>query len=303
MKKADAVISLCKMKTHALENITGAVKNQYGCIYGSYKAAGHAMYPNSRIFADMLCDLNRCVAPRLYLMDGIIAMEGNGPASGTPKSMKVLLLSSDPVALDSVFAKLVFLDAHHVPTCVSGAKNGLGRMEYSEITILTPDGEISAEEAAEKYGDPGFEVHRKNATFWRVRSLLPAARKYSDRPAVDPDLCIGCGICQQACPVDGQAVHSGHGQKAVYNYKKCIRCYCCQELCPFDAVKFKKPIVYRIARKLKKNGSENRLIFGAVSSDPFKMRKAAGFTFPLSSFCEGSRYRAAAHNTQPAAQA
>ena len=53
--KADAVISLCKMKTHALENITGAVKNQYGCIYGSYKAAGHAMYPNSRSFADMLC--------------------------------------------------------------------------------------------------------------------------------------------------------------------------------------------------------------------------------------------------------
>lgn len=236
VKKADAVISLCKMKTHALENITGAVKNQYGCIYGSYKAAGHAMYPNSRTFADMLCDLNRCVAPRLYLMDGIIAMEGNGPASGTPKSMKVLLLSSDPVALDSVFAKLVFLDAHHVPTCVSGAKNGLGRMEYSEITILTPDGEISAEEAAEKYGDPGFEVHRKNATFWRVRSLLPAARKYSDRPAVDPDRCIGCGICQQACPVDGQAVHSGHGQKAVYNYKKCIRCYCCQEMCPVGAI-------------------------------------------------------------------
>ena len=48
--------------------------------------------------------------------------------------------------------------------------------------------------------------------------------------------CIGCGICQQACPVDGQAVHSGHGQKAVYNYKKCIRCYCCQEMCPVGAI-------------------------------------------------------------------
>ena len=236
VKKADAVISLCKMKTHALENITGAVKNQYGCIYGSYKAAGHAMYPNSRVFADMLCDLNRCVAPRLYLMDGIIAMEGNGPASGIPKPMRVLLMSADPVALDSVFAKLIFLDVHHVPTCVSGAKFGLGHMEYSEISILTLDGEISAEEAAERYGDPSFDVNRKKATFWRVRSLFPAAKMYHDRPVVDPDKCIACGICQQSCPVDGQAVHSGHGQKAVYSYKKCIRCYCCQEMCPVGAI-------------------------------------------------------------------
>ena len=107
--KADAIISLCKMKTHALENITGAVKNQYGCIYGSYKAAGHAKYPNSRLFADMMVDIDRCLPMRLYIMDGIVAMEGNGPASGRPKPMHILLLSADPVALDSVFAKLVYL--------------------------------------------------------------------------------------------------------------------------------------------------------------------------------------------------
>lgn len=33
----DALISVSKMKTHALERITGAVKNQYGCISGVYK--------------------------------------------------------------------------------------------------------------------------------------------------------------------------------------------------------------------------------------------------------------------------
>ena len=234
--KADAVISLCKMKTHALENITGAVKNQYGCIYGSYKAAGHAKYPNSRVFADMLADLNLCVAPRLYVMDGIIAMEGNGPASGVPTPMKVLLLSGDPVALDSVFARLIDLDAHNVPTCVSGAKAGLGTMKYDEIEIVTPDGTISADETFRKYGNAHFDVNRKKAVFWRIRSLLPTVKHYHDRPVVDPDKCIGCGICQQACPVDGQAVHSGHGQKAVYDYSKCIRCYCCQEMCPAKAI-------------------------------------------------------------------
>ena len=40
VEEADAVINLCKMKTHQLERITGAVKNMYGCIYGFYKAKG-----------------------------------------------------------------------------------------------------------------------------------------------------------------------------------------------------------------------------------------------------------------------
>lgn len=78
----DCVISLCKMKTHALERITGAVKNSYGFVYGFHKAKGHTLYPSADSFARMLVDLNQYVKPRLYIMDGIVAMEGNGPGSG-----------------------------------------------------------------------------------------------------------------------------------------------------------------------------------------------------------------------------
>ena len=67
VQDADAMINICKMKTHALERITGAVKNLYGCITGVNKAAGHAAYPDSWIFADMLTDLHRCVRPRLHI--------------------------------------------------------------------------------------------------------------------------------------------------------------------------------------------------------------------------------------------
>ena len=38
-------------------------------------------------------------------MDGITAMEGNGPGSGDPVAMNLILMSTDPVALDSVFAR------------------------------------------------------------------------------------------------------------------------------------------------------------------------------------------------------
>ena len=65
----DALISVSKMKTHALERITGAVKNQYGCISGVYKKLGHTQYPNAESFAHMLIELNQKVAPRLYICD------------------------------------------------------------------------------------------------------------------------------------------------------------------------------------------------------------------------------------------
>lgn len=233
---ADAIISVCKMKTHALENITGAVKNQYGLIYSANKALGHAKYPNSKIFADMMADLNNCIKPRFYVMDGILAMEGNGPGSGDPTPMNVILMSADPVALDSVFAKLIYLEPENVPTCTSGAAYGLGTMDFSEIEILTPDGAVTADQAQKSFGNADFKVNRKKISFWRASSLLPSLSSKLHKPVVDLNKCVGCGICQEACPVEGKAVHSGNGKKAEYDYKKCIRCYCCQEMCPAKAI-------------------------------------------------------------------
>ena len=143
----ECVISLSKMKTHALERITGAVKNSYGFVYGFHKAKGHTQYPSADSFARMLIDLNKCVAPKLYVMDGIVAMEGNGPGSGDPVPMNVLLMSTDPVALDSVFSRLVYLKPEMVPTNYHGEKMGLGTWKEEEITLLIPDGEISMAEA------------------------------------------------------------------------------------------------------------------------------------------------------------
>ena len=241
VQQAQAIINLPKMKTHALERITGAVKNLYGCIWGVNKAAGHAHYPNSDSFAEMLGDLLQCVQPRLHILDGITAMEGNGPTSGTPVDMKLILISADPVALDSLFARLVYLNPADVPTCKKLSDAGIGEME--NISVLTPEGEISMDEAAAKYGNPGFDVFRGSLNKSLLSKFLPLLPCLQERPKVDLKKCIGCGLCEEACPVPGKAVHSGKGIKAKYNYRKCIRCYCCQEMCPAKAIEvYRSPL-------------------------------------------------------------
>lgn len=245
VQEADAVINLCKMKTHALERITGGVKNLYGCICGVNKATGHAQYPSSESFAEMLADLNRLIHPRLHIMDGIAAMEGNGPTSGTPVQMNMLLFSEDPVAMDTVFCALIHLDPATVPTCVSGQAFGVGTMRTDEIRILTPEGEITCREASEKYGNPDFDVFRDKLSRSFFMKLMPLLPFLQHRPRVNRRKCVACGLCEKACPVPEKAVRSGNGQKARYDYHKCIRCYCCQEMCPAKAITVKRGLFSR----------------------------------------------------------
>ena len=236
--EADALVSLSKMKTHALERITGAVKNSYGFIYGFYKAQGHTRYPSADSFARMLVDLNQMVEPRLYIMDGITAMEGNGPGSGDPVAMGVFLLSEDPVALDSVFCRLIHLDPRLVPTNYHGEKMKLGTWKEEEIQLLSEEGEISMETAVKTYGNPGFRVDRTPVRSNLWDKMAKVLNRFQKKPYIVTEKCIRCGICVESCPVPEKAVAFQNGRKKppVYNYKKCIRCFCCQEMCPAEAI-------------------------------------------------------------------
>ena len=240
--ESDCVISLSKMKTHALERITGAVKNSYGFIYGKNKAIGHTKYPSADSFARMLTDLNQYVKPRLYIMDGITAMEGNGPGSGDPVPMNVILMSTDPVALDSVFARLVYLKPELVPTNYHGEKMGLGNCKEENIEIVEPTGSvISMETLVKQYGNPNFNVDRTQVRSNIWTKLAKALNIFQKKPYIEPDKCVRCGICVNSCPVPGKAVNFRNGKTnpPVYDYKKCIRCFCCQEMCPKKAIKVK----------------------------------------------------------------
>lgn len=241
--EADAIINVCKMKTHAMMRVTGAVKNLFGLLCGTRKAREHVRFPGDGLFARMLVDIHRCVKPRLHILDAVVAMEGNGPGAGTPKHMGLLLFSADPVALDAVFCALIGLDPETVQTNVQGEAMGLGTWRADRIELLLarpgedgPGTPMALDSFADAFGDPEFDVVRdKPSLLARSLSLLS---RFSRRPVIHAERCVHCGICVAHCPVPGKALsfRNGKDQPPVYDRKKCIRCYCCQEMCPQKAI-------------------------------------------------------------------
>ena len=251
---AGGVINLCKMKTHQLERVTGAVKNTLGCVYGVNKAAFHAQYATAETFAKMLADLNRLVVPRLHIMDGIVAMEGNGPGSGDPTPMYLILASTDPVALDATFCHLVYLDEELVPTHRAGIEAGVGHGDDEDITVIAidvpmiPDGtELTLDEVAVKCGDKNFNVQRSREYKGGINYMRPFAWLLEKKPSVIRNRCVGCGVCVETCPLEKKAIKLGPDRTPVYDFSKCIKCYCCQEMCPEKAISVKKSLLARIA--------------------------------------------------------
>jgi hypothetical protein len=118
---ADGIINLCKLKTHTLTRMTGAVKNLYGCIPGKLKTALHVVYPVPREFCRMLVALNLYCSPRAAARHGRdVAMEGNGPRGGNTPPGRAS--STDPRA-DAVMCRLVELNP---PTCPPPGRDGPG---------------------------------------------------------------------------------------------------------------------------------------------------------------------------------
>jgi uncharacterized protein (DUF362 family)/ferredoxin len=239
--EADGIISLAKMKTHGFMRITGAIKNQFGCVPGIRKGEFHVKMPRADHFAAMLVDITRFLNPRLYVLDGIAAMEGNGPGSGTLRRMNVLLLSRDPVALDAVFCRLIHLPAQFVPTMEPAARSGLGTFDPDEI-------EIRGDELS-RLACPDFRVVRQPAVPFD-RSFPYYLKKWiTPRPAIRRSLCLGCGVCTEVCPLDPKAVRppaADPAAKPAYDYRRCIRCYCCQEMCPHGAIVIRRPLLSRL---------------------------------------------------------
>lgn len=221
---ADIVISLPKFKTHGLTVMTGAIKNSYGILPGAQKARLHHIAGSPERFHDVIVEVFRLRVPDLYIMDAVVGMEGNGPASPELREIGLILASDNAVAMDAVVARMMGIDPGCLRFLQKAKAMGLGDFDSGSILI---EGKMQVL-ADFKLPPLGGEAIAGNTT---IRELIQSRSQV--RPQADPDLCTACGACVEHCPVSALTMQVDH---PVVDPDTCITCFCCQEICPEKAI-------------------------------------------------------------------
>ena len=221
---ADVVISLPRFKTHGLTVITGGVKNSYGILPGAQKARLHKAAGSAERFHDMIVEVFKLRVPDLFILDAVIGMEGNGPASPDLREVGRVLASDNAVALDAVMAHMMGCDPGKLRFLKKATAEGLGEHDLDRIEVIgelkvLPDWKLPPLGGEALLGNEDIQ------SFIQERATL--------RPQADPELCTGCGTCVDQCPMSALTMED---DLPVVDEEACIACFCCQEICPEKAM-------------------------------------------------------------------
>ncbi|MBO4915788.1 MAG: DUF362 domain-containing protein [Oscillospiraceae bacterium] len=243
LAKADAIVDLCKLKSHGMMGMTCAVKNMFGTVPGTAKPEMHYKYPRAEDFADALVDLYEYSKPSLCICDAVVGMEGNGPTQGTPRKLGCLIASKNGHLLDVISAGLIGLEANDVPTLRAAVRRGLVPANAGAISV---------------FGEPACfalrdfkTVPAQSDVFFHVLGSGPvgkladavAGRVLTPYPRLTPSECVGCGKCAAVCPA--KAITMARGAPRI-DRSRCIHCFCCQEFCPKGALKAQRTVFMRL---------------------------------------------------------
>jgi uncharacterized protein (DUF362 family)/NAD-dependent dihydropyrimidine dehydrogenase PreA subunit len=238
--EADVIVNLPKLKTHSLTIFTGGIKNMYGTIPASRRQKYHSTFVQPEDFSLMLTDIFAAARPQLTIMDGIVAMEGEGPANGILRQTNVILTSRDAVALDAVATAIIGLNPEDIDTIRYCDERGLGvgRLEAIEVT-----GESIRSVAVPDFQPPVASIR---LLMTRMSKPLPslilrfAMRQTVIQPSVVANRCTGCRECVKICPTGAATMAD---KTATIDKAKCIQCMCCHEACRDSAIVLRRPPV------------------------------------------------------------
>ena len=225
---ADVVINLPKLKTHSATIYTGAVKNVFGCIPGLRKAMYHKIAPDKEDFGEILADIHEAAKFDLHIMDGIISMQGEGPTAGTVYNATKILISTDPLALDTVAIKMLGITVEDIPVLNSAKKRNLGQCNLAEIEI---EGDYNTIPHLIDYKLP---KNFKSTKQRNSKAVIEVIDFFKSKPVINKKKCKECNMCVESCPLKAIDIDT----KKI-DYSKCIECMCCHELCIHKAVELK----------------------------------------------------------------
>ena len=251
---AGLLVNLPKVKTHAYMGLTLATKNLFGTVVGTRKAQWHLRAgENPGLFARLVVEIAYSFRPGLIVADGVIAMEGNGPGSGDPRPLGVIVAGDDPSAVDAVLCRLVGFAPEAVPTLAAARELGLGAPDLEKVEVFGERLEDAAVKdfrpatnspGAQGIGLPGF-----------LQRLLKGA--FTSKPVIDLGRCKLCGECATICPPKAIALDRAARKFPVIDRRACIRCFCCQEVCPYKAIAVKNgPLSWLLQRRRSRRATD-----------------------------------------------
>jgi len=129
----DKIINVPVLKTHYQTTVTLAMKNLKGCLKREDKPRFH-----HKDLDRAIVELNRIVRPAINVIDATARTTGSIGSSyrGQPIGERLLLASTDAVAVDAVGCALMGIDPDTVQTVTLGAEAGLGESDLTKVDII-----------------------------------------------------------------------------------------------------------------------------------------------------------------------
>lgn len=121
LRNADMLINVPKIKHMVNLKLTCALKNMYGCNPYPQKFRYH------HHLDEVIVGLNKVMESSICLVDGVVVR------GSCTKKLGLLMASKDPVATDSVAARLLGLEPRKIDYLVLAEKEGLGEINYKSV--------------------------------------------------------------------------------------------------------------------------------------------------------------------------
>ena len=231
---ADALINVPKMKTHHITKVTLGMKNLKGILPGEQKQQSHIHGIHQAIV-----DINKTIAPDLTVVDGIIAMEGVGPAFGDPVDLGVIVAGKNVVDVDNVCCEIMGINPLHVEHLRIAAEEGLGSAEVQVVgePVDAVARKFKFLQESTTYLLAHNVAQKADRVLYRLvgKNVFPfLSGKFGRRPIIDKTKCAKCHICEQVCILaPPPAIDCSSGK---IDYQRCADCLLCMEQCPTNAI-------------------------------------------------------------------
>ena len=248
---SDFIINMPKLKTHYEVGMSVCMKNLMGTCRGrenKKKIHGNLGYN--------IVHLNQVIKPNLHIVDGLSAMEGNGPSRGTPVNFGKIIIGTNPYQVDYLCARLVGFPPGEVKPVAAAIKLGHITPEEARSWDAIPIAAYQRTFKKPKVSplvafviNPRFQKHLIKIRYAPVISQICSSdlvkRMFyklgisqewiqNDEASLsfrakDVD-CGTCAKCEEYCPlgIERAAILDGGGDR-------CIGCLYCCSVCPKDA--------------------------------------------------------------------